>query len=173
MDVLLVIDMQEAPLSDPGKHDVPGVIARINRLAVRVRSRGGTVLFILHGGEASEGLAPGSAGWQLCSALDVKPADRRVHKRMNDAFAGTTLENELRELGAERVIAAGWATDFCVDSTVRSAVSRGFEVVVAADCHTLNDRPHLRAGQAILHHNWLWANLIADPPVRVIPEAAI
>ena len=45
MDVLLVVDMQEGLLQGKPKHDLSGVVERINRLAARVRERGGRVLF--------------------------------------------------------------------------------------------------------------------------------
>lgn len=172
-EALIVVDMHEAPLSDPTKHDVPGVVARINRLAGRVRGRGGVVVFVLHEGEAAHGQAVGSPGWEIFHGLERDPEDRRVRKRGNDAFSNTSLASDLREFGADRVIVTGWATDFCVDATVRAAVEHGFAVRVASDCHTLNDRPHLAAPQVIEHHNWVWANLIADPPVSVLPEAEL
>ena len=47
---------------------------------------------------------------------------------LNSAFAGTSLASDLSRLGAERVLITGWATDLCVDATVRSAAKLGFEV---------------------------------------------
>ena len=55
----------------------------------------------------------------------------------------------------------GWATDLCVDATVRSAVSNHHQVVVVTDAHTLSDRPHLDARSVIRHHHWVWSNLIS------------
>ncbi len=96
-----------------------------------------------------------------------------VEKTLNDAFAGTTLQETLKRLGSDRVIIAGWATDFCVDSTIRSAVSHGHHVVVVADGHTLADRPHLDAPSVIRHHNWVWSGLITNRSIRVAPAAAL
>ena len=52
--------------------------------------------------------------------------------------------------------ATGSATDFCVDTTVRAAASRDYEVALIADGHTTRDRPHLEAAAIIQHHNWMW-----------------
>jgi nicotinamidase-related amidase len=68
---------------------------------------------------------------------------------------------------------AGWATDFCVDATVRSAVSNDYDVVVASDGHTLNDRPHLDAPSVIRHHNWIWSELITNRSIRVASTAEL
>jgi len=96
-----------------------------------------------------------------------------VGKTLNDPFFRTTLQAELADLCAERVFVVGWATDLCVDATVRSAAALGFNVVAVADCHTVSDRPHLSAEQVINHHHWVWANLLAAHPVSIVPEAEV
>ncbi|MCP4694589.1 MAG: isochorismatase family protein, partial [Desulfobacterales bacterium] len=63
----------------------------------------------------------------------------------------------------------GCATDFCVDTTVRSAASKDYEMVVVSDAHTTGDRPHLGAEAIIEHHNWVWENFI--PPGKDIMVA--
>ena len=51
----------------------------------------------------------------------------------------------LTQLPPDRLLVTGWATDICVDATVRAAVELGHKVVVAADAHTVSDRPGLDA----------------------------
>ncbi len=173
MDVLLLIDMQEDLLLGDEKHELPLVVERINRLAERVRQRGGHVVFVQHDGAAGEDFAPFTPGWAILSSIDQHAQDRSVRKTLNDAFFGTSLQSELNALGVQRVFVAGWATDLCVDATVRSAVALGFEVVVVSDCHTLSARPHLCAERVIEHHHWVWANLISLHPVRIAREAEL
>src|SRR3546814_9524216 len=72
-----------------------------------------------------------------------------------DAFLGTRLEEMLRMHGATRLILAGCATDYCVDTTVRAALARGWRTTVPSDGHTTADRPHLSAAKIIEHHNEL------------------
>ena len=86
---------------------------------------------------------------------------------------GTELQSTLEVLTPNQVLIAGWATDFCVDATVRSAVSNNYNVVVVSDGHTLSDRPHLDAPQAILYHNWVWTNLITNASIRVASAAEL
>jgi nicotinamidase-related amidase len=134
MDALLVIDMQEGLLRGEPKHDLDGVIRRINIVANRVRQGGGVVFFVQHAGPAGDDFEPLTAGWRLLSSLAVERSDRVVSKKLNDAFRGTSLQSDLAALRVSRVIVAGWATDLCVDATVRSAAALGYEVRVAADC---------------------------------------
>lgn len=171
--MLLVIDMQEGLLEGDPKRDLAGVVERINRPGRRVRERGGAVVFVQHAGPAGDDFEPGSPGWKLLSALEVGPGDRVVAKALNDAFFETSLRANLMALGVDRLLIAGWATDFCVDATVRSAVALGFQVVIVADGHTLSDRPHLPAERVIEHHHWVWANLIAPRPVHIVRAAEI
>jgi nicotinamidase-related amidase len=79
----------------------------------------------------------------------------------------------LQEIAPDRVLVVGWATDLCVDATVRSVVSRNYDVVVVSDAHTLSDRPHLDAPAVIRHHNWVWGNLISNRSIRVASAAEL
>jgi nicotinamidase-related amidase len=167
-DVLIVVDMQVGPLDGPPKHDLPGVLDRINCLAAHVRARSGRVIYVRHRGPRGDAYEPGSSAWQFLPELVRHTDDIVVAKTLNDPFCGTDLKAILDGLLPERLLVTGWATDFCVDSTVRSAVSNGQKVVVVADGHTVGDRPHLDARSVIRHHNWVWKNLIAARPVELV-----
>lgn len=166
-DALLVVDMQVGMLQGLPKHDLQGVIGRINRLTDMVRGRSGAVIWIRHCGPTGSGFERGGTGWAFLPELERRDGDRVVEKTLNDAFAGTALAATLEEIGADRLLVTGWATDFCVDTTVRSAVSHGHAVVVPSDAHTLADRPHLDAASVIRHHNWVWSGLITNRSIRV------
>ncbi len=167
MDILLIVDMQEGLRQGAPKHDLDSVVARINALARRVREREGCVIAIRHVGPVGDPFARGAAGAAFIAGLGLRDTDIVIEKRLNDAFHETQLEATLRRLGADRVMICGWATDFCVDATVRSAAARGFAVVAVTDCHTVADRPHLAARAVIDHHHYIWAGLIAPHPVRL------
>ena len=172
-DALIVVDMQAGLLIGPPKHDLPGVIGRINQLAAMVRSRSGNVSWIQHCGRPDDDFAPHAPGWRFLPELDRQEADIVVRKTLNDPFAGTDLKAILDGIKPDRVMVTGWATDFCVDATVRSAVSHNHNVVAVADGHTLNDRPHLDAPSVIRHHNWIWSELITNCSIRVASTAEL
>lgn len=172
---LIVIDMQRGPFGDsPPWHDVTGLIGRMNRLASTVRSTGGAVIFIQHDGPPGDPWHPESPGSRFLPALDVRSADTIIHKQACDSFLDTPLEAFLRVQSIDRLIVTGWATDYCVDTTVRSALARRYATVVPSDGHTTMDRPHLPAVKIIAHHNALWADFIAPAgPALVVPCAAV
>ena len=167
MDAMIVVDMQVGLLNGAPKHDLQGVVDRINRLTPLVRGRSGKLIWIQHCGRIGDDFEPNKPGWAFLPELDRQPTDVVVQKTLNDPFAGTDLQASLEKIAPDRVLVAGWATDFCVDATVRSAVSNNHNVVVVGDAHTLSDRPHLDAPTAIRHHNWVWSNLITHRSIRV------
>jgi len=171
MDVLLVIDMQQALFRTP-RFKSDAVISHINNIAAAIRLNGGRVIYIQHNGCEAEGLFPQSEGWKILAALDVQSTDIAIGKTVCDAFYDTELFSTLARLAPERIIVTGCATDFCVDTTIRSAVSHNLHVVVVSDGHTTADRPHLDAQSIIAHHNWMWENLITPKaPVTLITAA--
>ena len=158
-DVLLVIDMQVGLFAEGNKFDAEGLVARINGLSRKTRETGGRVIFVRHTQENGP-FEAGSPSWQVLPELDVDPLDRLIAKSTCDAFAGTGLATLIPPESKGRLIITGCATDFCVDSTVRSAAVRGYDVWAPEDGHTTSDRPHLTAEQVIRHHNYIWADFI-------------
>lgn len=167
MDVMLVVDMQVGLREGLPKYDLLGVVGRINALGAAVRKQGGRVIFIQHAGAVGDKFEPDTQGWRFLPELRRAPDDLVVAKTLNDPFYDTPLLDILANLGADRLFITGWATDFCVDATVRRAVTLERAVVPVADAHTVSDRPHLSAKAVIEHHNWIWSRLIAPGGITV------
>jgi len=158
---LLVIDMQVGLFDgSPSRYDADGVVDRINILSNAIRLSGGMVIFIQHDGPPGDTFEPGTAGWEILPALKRENKDIVVHKQACDAFCETGLSNILEGGHVKQLLVTGCATDFCVDTTIRAAMSLDYEVIVVEDAHTTADRPHLDAISVIRHHNWVWENLI-------------
>ncbi len=173
MKALLIIDMQVGLFrGEPPRHDAEGVIRRVNEIARVVRRSGGIVRFVQQ--EDDGGLSPGTEGWEILPTLERMDTDLLVHKQACDSFYETDLADLLEHHGVRELIIVGCATDFCVDTTVRAAASRNYEVVVASDAHTTKDRQHLDAVAIIKHHNYLWENLILPrSKVQVLPTSNV
>jgi nicotinamidase-related amidase len=174
-DALIIIDMQQGSFGPATpRHDADGLIGRLNRLACDVRARGGAVVFIQHDGPPGDPHHPDLPGWKLLTSLHARPDDGFVRKTSCDAFLGTSLEAFLARREATRLIVTGCATDYCVDTTVRSALARSWPTIVPADGHTTMDRPHLPAVKIIEHHNAIWADFLAPRgPAVVCPCAEL
>ena len=155
---LLVIDMQRASFGRPDPfYDGPNLVERISLLAERVRAASGRVFIVRFSGPAGTPYSPDSEGWKLVPGLRVEPNDVHVSKPASDAFQETELDTILGTPDETTVIVTGCDTEFCVDSTVRSALAHGYRVIVPEDGHSLVDREHLTAEQIIRHHNAIWS----------------
>ena len=77
----------------------------------------------------------GSWGAEIVADMAPQPGDIVLEgKRGLDAFASTNLDFILRSKGIETVALGGFLTNCCVESTMRSAYEKGFEVVTLTDC---------------------------------------
>ena len=172
---VLVIDVQTGLFcTEPAPFEAEAVVARINMVTAKARRAGALVIFIQHDGEpGGEDVVPFTEGWKLHPKLEVHPGDPVIRKTTGDAFYGSTLEAELRSRGITTVLLAGYATDFCVDATLRSAASKDFAVIVVADAHTTSDNPVLKADVVRQHHNWAWANAITKKGVTVLKASEV
>jgi nicotinamidase-related amidase len=160
MKALLIIDMQIG-LFTPStpRFDAHGVISRINALSEKFRELGWPVIFIQHDGTSQDYLYPNTPDWEILPSLIQKSSDIVVGKTANDAFYNSNLQETLEAKGITELVITGCATDFCVDTTIRSALGRNYKITVIEDGHTTGNRPHLDAQTVIMHHNWIWSEL--------------
>jgi len=159
---LLIIDMQVGSFG-PGSNrfDADGLVMRLNAMSGRIRDGGGVVIFIQHDGPPDDDHHPGKPGWDILPSLVRRPEDVVVHKTSCDVFLDTELDTVLEANGIDELVVTGCATEFCVDTTIRSALGRGYRTLVPEDGHTTADRPHLDAESIITHHNTTWSDFIA------------
>jgi nicotinamidase-related amidase len=65
----------------------------------------------------------------------------------------TLFDEELKKHKITRLVVAGLMTPMCIDTTVRSAVSHGYDVILIQDAHSTINTEILKAPQIIAHHN--------------------
>jgi nicotinamidase-related amidase len=76
-------------------------------------------------------------GWGAAIVDDVAPVEGDIiieGKRGLDAFGSTNLDFILRSKGIRNVALGGFLTNCCVESTMRSAYEKGFNVFTLTDC---------------------------------------
>jgi ureidoacrylate peracid hydrolase len=71
---------------------------------------------------------------------EVRPEDDIIIKHRASAFYNTPLEAELRIKGIQVLIITGTTTSFCIDSTIRDAYMRDYDVLVPAECVSDTDQ---------------------------------
>ncbi len=90
---------------------------------------------ILKGVVDSTAFVKGSWGADIVEDLAPGEDDIVIEgKRGLDTFASTNLDFILRSKGIKTVALGGFLTNCCVESTMRSAYERGYDVVTLTDC---------------------------------------
>lgn len=86
---------------------------------------------------------PQSEGAEFVPELDVHDSDVVLTKHRYSAFHNTHLETYLSANNVSHLLIGGTSTEVCVESTVRDAFSRDYEVTLLSDC-TAPSRPEYR-----------------------------
>jgi isochorismate hydrolase len=162
---LLVIDMQRN--MRPIMHRPDQTVGTIAGLSSRARAANVPVITVQQQGcgDALPGLAP-------------RNGEPVVTKTCADAFLDTDLDETLIRLGVTEVLVTGFATENCVETTARQALSHGYDLVLVADGHTTSVRPQptdfIPPDQSIAHHNEIYRHIdFPDRSVRVLPATKI
>lgn len=144
------------------------VVPAVRRLQNAFRASGAPVVFLTFGTVAGDysDMPPrfrrGAAYWRRrgveppyaragTRAMDVldpvapRPGEPVFVKPGASGFVATPLEAFLRERGVGALVICGVTTSYCVESTLRDAADRGFDVVLAEDaCAELTPEMHER-----------------------------
>ena len=80
---------------------------------------------------------------------EILPEHEVIIKHRASAFYNTTFESELRMKGVQVLIATGTTSSFCVESTIRDAYARDFDLLVPSDAIADSS---LEAQEAVLNN---------------------
>jgi nicotinamidase-related amidase len=127
---LVVVDMQRGVLA--GLPGAAGLVERVRTLIARASAAGVPVLQLQNDGGPGAADETGTPGWEL-----VLAGGTVLRKRTDDGFAGTRLGDLLA--GVQRVAICGVLSEMCVSATARTALARGFTVVLPRDGHGTYD----------------------------------
>ena len=158
---LLVVDLQEDFVNPGNPMCVPEAyrqIPRVKALIEGCRKKAVPVFYTEHSISADcaagfyEYWPPIAAGaireyapaTKVYHELKPLPGERIINvKHTYDSFAGTDLDYVLRSLGRKTVIISGTLTNFCCESTARTAYFLNYNVVFGSDvCATDNAAAH-------------------------------
>lgn len=134
---LLVIDVQMAFVHDDAQgadRSCPEASDNIQALLDGFRSSGQRVIHIHHHGTDPEdpfhAEAPGAEVQPFAAPKDGEVV---YIKHVASGFVGTSLEEDLRAAGVDRLVVCGATANHCAESTTRSAGNLGFDVLYASD----------------------------------------
>lgn len=110
-------------------------------------------------------------GTNVISEFSPQPGELVVPKSTSGVLAGTSIDQALRQVGAETVVITGMATDVCVMGTARELADAGFKSIVVEDATatTRGDWEH-EAALRLLQN--IFADVLSTDQVLTALEAA-
>ncbi len=137
--ILLLIDFQKE--YSEGQLQISNwkkVSAHAKALLETYRAHQAPVIHIVHHSHTSAALFnPNTLYVDEFAELDPVIEEAVIAKTLPNAFAGTDLEQQIRETGRNNLVIVGFMTHMCVSSTVRAAIDLGFSnTIVANACGT-------------------------------------
>lgn len=147
---VVIIDAQNEYVT--GKMPLPGVNAALDNIAILLkaaRAAGAPVVHVQHKGRAGGLFDPDADAFKLAPQAASASGEAIVEKPLPNAFAQTTLQDELTKTGKKSLIVAGFMTHMCVSSTVRAALDLGYRTTVIADASGTRDLPDPTGGPAL------------------------
>jgi len=129
---LLILDPQNDFFGDdnPNLAEFQMAVPTINAAIALFRQRRWPVVFVQH---SSADKPAGSYAWAIHEQFDCRPDDIRLSKRHYNAFWETELDALLQSDGVDLVVVAGYVAEFCVLSTARGALERGYRSAILTE----------------------------------------
>ncbi len=149
---LLIIDVQNGFFSNPEEpvYNETQLINNINGLIDSFRRLGKPIIFARH---LDEDLVKGTKPWEVYANVHSRPEDLYIDKTTPDSFLNTDLQKVLKDRNIQSLVIAGLQTDYCIDTTCRSAFGKGIPVILASDAHSTYDNSFMKADKIIEYHN--------------------
>lgn len=150
---LLIIDSQQKLIDGNQEESAifnkEQLIGNINLVIEKARQTDVPVVFVrdldVAGGKGK--------GFQVHDKINVPTNAKIFDKTATNSFHGTGLLSHLRSNEMEHIVIMGCATQYCIDSAVRTATISGLDVTLVGDGHSTKDSSVLSAEQIIEHHN--------------------
>lgn len=130
---LIIIDAQREYLD--GQVVLPPIrsaLHKIEELLAAARKLERPIIHVTHLG-ASGGLFDPETGGRVIEKVGPRDGEMVVNKTLPNAFAHTTLREEIASLGDPHLVICGFMTHMCVSSTARAAIDLGLSSTVVSD----------------------------------------
>jgi nicotinamidase/pyrazinamidase len=144
---IIVVDMLKDNLKEsprnPYYHEGRTIIPNLQRLLEESRKRGFPIIFacdsflerdFIFKGRMKVHSLRGTEGAEVVDDLNPIPTDIILPKRRFSAFFKTDLDQTLRTLSVDTIVATGMTTEVCVLMTVMDGLSHDFSVIFLEDC---------------------------------------
>jgi len=158
---LVIVDVQQGMFTMPQKlYRADETVERLGNVLQRARQNGVPIFHVRH--EEPNGFERNAPGWFHHPVVAPREGETIIDKRRSSAFHDTDFHAHLQAAGIDHLVICGAQTQYCVESTIRNAVTLGYRLTAIEDAHTTFDTEILTAPQIIAHHHVIWGGRFAE-----------
>jgi nicotinamidase-related amidase len=160
--VLLVVDVQTA-LIEEHPYNKQKVIDNIKRLISVARDNEKEVLYVRHDDGKGAALEYGTDRWQVYYEIAPNNDEKVFDKQYNSAFLKTDLKEYLESKKINIIILVGLQTEYCIDTTCKSAFEYGYKIIIPEEANTTFDNEYLTGEKLYEFYNYkIWNKRFAN-----------
>ena len=159
---LIVIDMQKALMDDELYHR-DSLLKNVAALIAAARENGVEVIYVQHDAGPGTGFSVGDEAFEIADEVAPRAGEKVFVKTINSCFGNKEFTAHLEAAKDETLMIVGLQTNFCIDATVKSALERGYDVIVPEGAHSTFDNPYMTGETTCAYYsNEVWPGLFAD-----------
>ncbi len=160
--ILLVIDMQKG-LVDEDLYAFDTFMERTTQLVDVARKNHVEVIFVQHDAGPDSGMSIGDEAFEIIDRLAPINGEKVFVKTINSCFGNTDFKQYLKQKTDKRLMIIGLQTNYCIDTTVKSAFERGFEVIIPEETNSTFDNNYMTGETTYLYYNEdVWEELVSS-----------
>ncbi|MFT4145470.1 MAG: cysteine hydrolase family protein [Mobilitalea sp.] len=140
---LIIVDIQNDYFKG-GKHELVNAeqaAIQAKKVLTLFREKGWMIFHVRHLSTkpGASFFIPGTEGSEINKDVCPIQGEDIIIKHKPDSFLDTSLKEKLEEKGVDTLVVCGMMTHMCIDTTVRSASSKGYPVTLLEDACATRD----------------------------------
>jgi nicotinamidase-related amidase len=128
---LLIVDVQNGVIASAYNKDK--VVENINIMISKARKSNVPIIWVQH---ADNELIKNTYEWEIDPRLEQSSDDYYIEKGFNSSFEKTNLDVLAKQLGVNKIVLMGAASNWCIRATAYASLERGYDLCLIGDAHT-------------------------------------
>ena len=160
--ILLVIDIQKG-ITDDELYAYDTFMDRTVRLIDAARKNHVEVVYVQHDDGPGSGFSAGDTAFEIADQVAPEAGEKIFVKTASSSFTNRDFAAYMEKQEDKSLMIIGLQTNYCIDATVRSAVERGFRVIIPEGTNSTFDNEYMTGETTYLYYNEeIWPDRYAD-----------
>lgn len=160
--ILLCIDIQKGITGDR-LYDFDTFRTNTLALIAAARESGVEIIHFQHDDGPGTGFSVGDDDFEYAPGFAPADGERHYIKTINSCFGNKEFAAYLEGTGEDTLMIVGLQTNFCIDTTVRSAFERGYRVIIPDGTNSTFDNAYMAKQTTYRYYNeMMWPKRFAQ-----------